>query len=135
MDRARRVRRQSKELRLGSPNPMCIICGCQRIEALLKIPAKQLPRQLFEKHHVAGRAAGRLTVIVCRNCHALLTDWQEDWNPKLRHPRTPTECLAALLQGEADLDLARAQSHRDHAVHLQAWVAWLLEGMPGDGPK
>ncbi len=135
MDRARRVRRQSKELRLGLPNPTCTVCGFSAVEALLRVPASKIPKRLLERHHLAGRAANDFTVILCRNHHAILTDWQEDWDPRLRHPRAPSERLAAFLQGRADLDLVLAQSRSDLAAHLQAWVAWLLEGMPGDGPQ
>jgi hypothetical protein len=104
------------------------------VESLMPVPASSLPKRFLELHHLAGRAASDLTIVLCRNCHAVLTDWQEDWDKRLRRPTTPTERLAALLQGLADWLWALARSLSDVAAHIEAWVRWILDGMQGLGP-
>ena len=71
---------------------------------------------------------------LCRNCHAILTDWQEDWDHRLRDPKTPPERLAALLQGDVDWLLQLARNLTEFAVRLHDWVHWLLGGMQGPAP-
>lgn len=100
----------------------------------MAVPAGQLPRRFLELHHLGRRAASDLTITLCRNCHAVLTDWQEDWDPRLRHPATPSERLAAFLQGLADWLWALARSLAEVAARIEAYVRWLLEGMKGPAP-
>jgi hypothetical protein len=98
------------------------------------VETSRLPRSFLEQHHLAGRAAGAATVVLCRNCHAILTDWQQDWEPRLRRPRTWVERLAAFLHGLADWCLQLARMLTDLAERLHAWVRWLLGGMSGPAP-
>ncbi len=130
-NRARR--HESKRQRLGSPAPVCLSCGCRDIESLFAVPASDLPGWFLEKHHL-GKHASDFTIPLCRNCHAVLTDWQEDWDMHLRHPKTPLERLAALLQGLVDWLLQQARKLTELAARLQAWVRWLLRGMVGEAP-
>jgi hypothetical protein len=68
--------------RAGSDGwPSCIICGENDIRCL-------------EAHHVAGRSVDDTQAIICRNCHAKLSDTQRD------HPTVP---MARKLSGLADL--------------------------------
>ena len=58
-------RRVKREDRLG-PDRICIDCGYARPEGL---------RPLLEAHHVMGRANDpALTILLCRNCHAEITE-------------------------------------------------------------
>src|SRR5579864_9625474 len=98
-ENGRARRHERKRQRLGSPTSTCLCCGCLNIESLLNVPARELPRWFLEEHHIAARVSSNFTVILCRNCHAILTDRQHDWNPELRHPKVPSHRLAALLQG------------------------------------
>jgi len=127
-------RREGKRQDLGSHAPRCLSCGCLEVEALLSIPASALPDWFLEQHHLPKRPAGNFTVIVCRNCHAVLTDRQEDWDHRLLAPETPLERLAALLQGAVDWLLQLARKMTDLAVLLQQCVRWLLGGMIGPPP-
>jgi len=100
-------RQEQRRQSLASPHPVCTICGATNLLALTRMPFSRLPgpiqRRVLEKHHMAGRAAGASVVIVCRNCHAVLSDAQYDWDERLRHPRTRNERLAAHLRGLADM--------------------------------
>jgi len=127
-------RREAKRQHLGSPAPRGLSCGSFEIEALTTAPISALPRRLLEQHHLAKRSGSDFTVTLCRNCHGILTDWQEDWDHRLRAPETPLERLAALLQGEVDWLLQLARKMTDLAVHLQQRVRWLLGGMTGPPP-
>jgi len=51
--------------RLGTHEPRCVICG-------------QTDPRCLERHHIAGRKYHSDTVIVCRNCHSMLSDDQLD---------------------------------------------------------
>lgn len=133
--RRRRARRhERKRQHLGSPTPTCLSCGCTDIEDLIAVPISKLPRWFLEEHHLAGRAASNFTVTLCRNCHAILTDWQEDWDERLRRPRTPVERLAAFLQGLANWSQLQARKQNDLAAEHEAWARWLLGGMEDDPP-
>lgn len=133
-DHRRAQRREGKHQRLGSPDPKCLNCGLLDVEALMAVSAGRLPRRLLEEHHLAGRRASSFTVTLCRNCHAVLTDWQEDWDGRLRRPATEDERLAALLQGLADWLWALARSLAEVAARSEAYVRWLLEGKKGPAP-
>jgi hypothetical protein len=111
-----------------------VSCGCLDVEALLSVPASALPGRFLERHHLAKREASDFTVTLCRNCHAILTDWQEEWDPRLRDPKTPQERLAALLQGTVDWHLQLAGKLTESAARQQQLVRWILEGMKGPAP-
>lgn len=133
-EQKRARRHESKRQRLGSPDSRCLSCGCLDVEALFAVSVSELPGWFLEQHHLAGRAASDFTITLCRNCHALLTDWQEDWDERLRHPKTPVERLAALLQGLVDWLVQQAKKLTELAVRLHEWVRWLLGGMAGEAP-
>lgn len=130
----RAERQERKSQRLRADDPRCFNCGLLDVEALMRVPVAKLPRRFLEHHHLAGRAASDFTVVLCRNCHAVLTDWQEDWDPRLRHPGTPVDRLAAYLQGLAEWLWALARKLGETAAWIEAHVRWLLAGMMGDAP-
>ncbi len=130
---SRARRHESKRQRLGSPAPVCLSCGCRDIETLLAAPVANLASWFLERNHLAKHASD-LRVPLCRNCHAILTDRQEDWDRRLRYPKTPLERLAALLQGLVDWLVQLAGKMTELAARLQEWVRWLLRGMVGEAP-
>lgn len=86
------ARRARRERALG-PNAACALCGVTSPESLIRVN-----RSLLEAHHVVTQAHDdALTLPVCRNCHALLTEAQ------LRHAVTFQQCptiperIAAIL--------------------------------------
>lgn len=62
---ARETRKQRRLEALGTNNPLCGTCGDKRW-------------QTIEEHHVADHGRDDTTVLVCRNCHRVLTDDQKD---------------------------------------------------------
>jgi hypothetical protein len=127
-------RREAKRQHLGSSAPRCLSCGCLEIEALTTAPVSALTVWFLEQHHLAKRAGSDLTVTLCLTCHAILTDWQGDWDPRLHDPETPLERLAAMLQGEVDWQLQLARKITESAARRHQWVRWLLRGMDGPAP-
>ena len=63
------ARRGARQRRLG-PDGICVLCGYDRPEGLVSVH-----RSVLEEHHVVGRANdSELTVLLCRNCHAEITE-------------------------------------------------------------
>ena len=103
-----RERREQRALeRLGSNNPRCIFCPCDDPLAL-------------ELHHVAGQAFGGDTVIVCRNCHRRLSDYQKDHSLWQGNPASELEPIRLFLLGLADFFEMLVKRLREFAVKLAA---------------
>lgn len=83
-------RDQRRIQELGTRSPKCQICGETDITALRKCKGSH-----FEEHHIAGNHVGE-TILVCRNCHAKLTDKQLDW-PKEAFTDSPSPELQAVM--------------------------------------
>jgi hypothetical protein len=100
----REARLQRMYERLGVA-PRCAHCGLDDVRCL-------------EAHHIAGRKFDDATVILCRNCHRILSDDQKD------HPRliggAPSlhERAAHLLYGLADLFALLVAKLREYANEL-----------------
>jgi hypothetical protein len=111
------VRKLRRARRLG-PDAACVVCGETNSEQL-----RRISRSLLEQHHLAGRAnVSELTVVVCRNHHAQLSEAQRSSGVNLRGgaPRGPGARAAALLRGLADLAELAAPRWRAHADELEA---------------
>ncbi len=131
-DRLRRrlARHERKRQRLGAPVPTCGACGCASVEALLSVPfsdlAPAMQRRVIERHHPAGRRGDPWMVPFCLNCHAIVSDRQQDWEERLQHPVTKRERLAATLKGAADWLRQFGQSAIEGADRLNALSAEIL---------
>lgn len=64
-DFERECRRQKRLEALGTDDPHCGMCG-------------EGDDRKLELHHVAGRKHDEMTVILCRNCHRVVSDDQKD---------------------------------------------------------
>jgi hypothetical protein len=109
------LRKLHRSRRLGA-HAACVICGEQNPPAL-----RRVPRSLLERHHLAGRANDPgLTVVLCLNHHALLSEAQRDSGVDLRRrtPSNPMLRAAAQLNGFADLFEQAAPSCRQLAHEL-----------------
>jgi hypothetical protein len=95
----RETRRQDALDRLGSNNPVCVICG-------------ESDWRVLEFHHVAGRAYDEFGSIICRNCHRKLSDDQKDHPQKIGDPPTAPEQIGHFLKGLADLFALLAEKLR-----------------------
>ena len=65
-DRIARTRRKHEYF--GTTEPACSVCGEKRVA-------------LLEKHHIAGKDYDPATMILCKNHHALMTEFQKDFPP------------------------------------------------------
>lgn len=123
-------RHEQKRQRLGTPDPACTICGSMNLTALTLMPFSQLPepirRRVSEGHHLAGHEAGKWVVIVCLNCHAVLSDAQYDWDKRLRHPQTKSERTVAYLRGLADMFRLEGETRSTQAGELEALADELM---------
>ncbi len=103
----RERRNQRAHERLGSNKPRCVICGYDDPLAL-------------ELHHLAGRAFDDETVLVCRNCHRRLSDWQKDHSLGQAKPESDLEPIRRFLLGLADLFEMLVRRLREFAAKLAA---------------
>jgi len=87
------ARRAARERRLGA-DASCALCGYAAPDALIAAA-----RTLLEDHHAVGRANdGALTVPLCRNCHAELTEECRARGASMAKPRTLLDKLVAILR-------------------------------------
>jgi len=85
--------------RLRVETPRCAHCGCDDARCL-------------EAHHIAGRRFDDATVILCRNCHRILSDDQKDHPPLIGGAPSLHERVGHSLKGLADfLALLVAKLH------------------------
>ena len=88
--RDREDRREQHYRRLGTRNPLCVVCS------------ESDPRCL-EGHHIAGAKHHRDVIIVCRNCHRKLTDQQFDHVPTtVLRASADLEAIGRYLLGLSD---------------------------------
>jgi hypothetical protein len=107
-ERRRAERRAKQAERVGGRS--CQFCGEDNPERL-------------NMHHIAGRINDAATeVCVCLNCHASLSDAQQDYSPRLlshREPRTRKRRRIAMLRGASDCLLLLAESLLAEADELE----------------
>ncbi|MFN8675492.1 MAG: hypothetical protein U0Z70_03850 [Thermomicrobiales bacterium] len=119
------ARRAQRSRTLG-PNAACVLCGYRNPEALL-----QRPCALLEAHHVCARANDpELTVILCRNCHAEVTERQRIAGVSFGTPATLLHQLLAALVSLAVFLLDLGQRMQTWTVALQAFLVRLDQELP-----
>jgi hypothetical protein len=105
----REARLQRMCERLGGETPRCANCGLNDVRCL-------------EAHHIAGRKFGDATVILCRNCHRILSDDQKDHPPPIGKEPTLHERVGHFLKGLADLFALLVAKLRAYADELIAFA-------------
>ncbi len=91
--------RRAKRERLLGDSPACVRCGLAEIDSLIAVK-----RGVLEAHHVVGRANDEdLTVALCRNCHAVVTERYRDAGVSLNRPPTVLHQLSAILRAQSAL--------------------------------
>jgi hypothetical protein len=121
------ARAARRERRLGDALG-CVLCGYRDPAALI---AEH--RATLESHHVLGRAhQADLTVVLCRNCHAIQTERMRDGGVALeRDPSLSVlETVVAVLRALAVFLRSLAVSLEDWATRLAALVVALDQAMP-----
>lgn len=74
------ARERKRRDRFNSQHPCCLLCGATVLVNLVPVTLKWLkkkgiPSGLLEAHHIVGNVHDpKLTVPLCRNCHALATE-------------------------------------------------------------
>jgi hypothetical protein len=113
----RRYRRYRK---LG-PNARCLRCGTTDPTTLI-----QVKQRFFEEHHVLGQQHDpNLTVIVCRNCHAILSATQGDDGVPLEPQPTSLERLLAVVAALGSFLKVLAEALLEWATKGTRFVAGL----------
>jgi hypothetical protein len=99
-------RRQQKLRRLGTQNPVCVVCG-------------EADTDTLERHHIAGRQNNQDLAIVCANCHRKLSDRQRNRVPPFNlHSHRRRQEIGYYLIGLADLLELTAKSLRRFGTWL-----------------
>ena len=105
MNKAQETRKQKRLEKLGTNNPVCVVCG-------------ESDWRCLEEHHIAGQAYGDELSIVCRNCHRKLSDEQKDHPQKVSEPNNNFESIGHFLLGLADLFALIVDTLRSHGRSL-----------------
>lgn len=116
VDPARTAARHRRRLDRLGPDCACALCGYRNPSALIRVS-----RTLLEAHHVFGRKRdSELTVVLCRNCHAEITeDLRRSGIPMVRE-RDPRKRVAYAL-------LARAAFLEKEVESMKRFAELLLE--------
>ena len=112
------ARRAKRERTLG-PDSVCLLCGYSRPEGL-----RFVPRRLLEAHHVLGRANdAAFTVLLCRNCHAEITDENYGHRVSMAPPVSAPARVVASLRALAVFLPALSHCCARLAAELEQWRA------------
>jgi len=111
--------------RLGD-DPQCFLCSFAKPEALLPVH-----RNVLERHHVIGSSNdSNLTVLLCLNCHAVLTEKYRSSGVSMRPGDILERVIAALRAFGVFLPSAGDTCFR-FATALQRFLAALDDKYPG----
>ena len=114
--------RRAKRERILGDDAACVLCGLGTLASLVSVS-----RNVVEAHHVVGRANdAELTVPLCRNCHAEVTEGYRDAGVPLNRPPTLLHRLVAILRALGVMLVALGQK-------CAAWAEELLRDMHGPG--
>ena len=124
------IRRQRRQVRLGEGPRICILCGCSDPIALIPKTANWLrkhgiPQTLLQQHHSAGQHHDpELTVLICRNCHAILHEGLLQAGVNMRPEPEPILRVATMLD-------ALALFFKMLAAALSKWAELLKSSLQG----
>ena len=118
--------RRAKRERLLGENPACVLCGLTAIESL-----RAVERSVLEAHHIVGEANDdELTVPLCRNCHALISERERDAGVPRKRPATVLHKLLAVFRAFAVMFAALAQKCAAWAEALRGLIERLDAACP-----
>lgn len=111
------LRHTRRERRFG-PDAACARCGITTLETLVPVN-----RRMIEAHHACGRGndAG-LTIPVCRNCHAILTERQQAAGVTFAAPPTLLHQIAAALASFFAFLIEMCERGMDWAAALSSLI-------------
>jgi hypothetical protein len=97
--------RRAKRERILGEDAVCVLCGLGTLASLTPVS-----RNILEAHHIVGRANdAALTVPLCRNCHAEITDGYRDAGVHLNRPPTLLHRVVAILRALGAMLMAVGQ--------------------------
>jgi hypothetical protein len=105
MNKNLETRKQNRLEKLGTNNPVCVICG-------------ENDWRCLEEHHIAGQHFGDDLSIICRNCHRKLSDDQKDHPSKIQTTPITLENIGHLLIGLADLFALLVERLKEYGHYL-----------------
>jgi hypothetical protein len=110
------VRKARHERQVGGSGRGCLLCGEADWRTLRTAPAS-----LLEEHHVGGRNHDpELTVPLCLNCHAKVTERQRQCGADLRAAESACTRVASMLRSLAAFLFELAESVLGWADELEA---------------
>lgn len=112
-DQDRERRKQQRLERLGTNNPVCPGCG-------------ETDWRCFALHHIAGQRFGETKTPLCHNCHAKVSDDQNDHAKQVSNPPHRLEQAGQFLHGLADLlalALSKLREFGDYLIEEARKVA------------
>jgi hypothetical protein len=117
-------RRARRNARIG-PDARCALCGEANPEVLIRVK-----RTILEAHHIVGLANDvTATVILCRNCHAKVTEKQREF-ASFEAPESLLDKAIAVLRHLAALFYVVADMMRVLADQLVALLSGLSARYP-----
>jgi len=123
MQSDRRKRHWKKKF---GPNPVCILCRFNLPEGFILVPWS-----LIEAHHVAGRAhEPDLTVPVCKNCHAILTELNRCNGATMQQTANLLEYIITVLRALGGFFPILGESFAQTAERLSQFAEALDERYP-----
>lgn len=93
----------------------CCLCGYSNPVALMRVG-----RSLLERHHIYGEKTDSTTVVVCRNCHAELSEAQLEFGAPLSQPVSRVDVCLSTLRGHATYDAIRLRRTLQLADEIEA---------------
>ena len=119
------VRAARRQRRIG-PDEKCLLCGYANPVVLLRVN-----RTVLDAHHVSGIANSEdLTVVLCRNCHAEVTEDLRQGGVSMKPPTTIIDRAIQLLKG-----LRTFWPRVDSAIgDVVLWLEGFAKGLDRDYP-
>ena len=118
-------RRARRSARIG-PDARCVLCHAANPELLIRVK-----RTILEAHHIVGLANDvTATVILCRNCHAKVTEKQREFGASFEVPESLLDKAISVLRHLAALFYVVADMMRVLADQLVALLSGLSKRYP-----
>src|SRR4029077_1472901 len=124
---ARRLDRLHK--RIGNCAPVCTFCPYANPMFLIVVTLEclqthKVPKSVLQEHHLWGRRLDpKLTVPVCPNCHAEITEGYRQEEVSMRPEPNPIANEVSMLTAEAVVHERWAAAKRRRAEALRVYIA------------
>jgi hypothetical protein len=113
--------RRTKRNRVLGEDAVCLLCGLGNVASLLPVS-----RSILEAHHLVGRANDEtLLGVLCRNCHAEITEGYRDAGVPLTKPATLLHFVVAVFRSIGTLLLTLGERMLTWAEQLIRFIAAL----------